>query len=497
MRSIFTILFCCIFISTITFAQGTLKPDWYKQEVSPITNGQSEAWGIEADASGVYWAVSTETKSGDALDILCSKFDEKGNILWDKPTIIGGAGIQHCYVIRSSDDAVYFGGRECPLWITTCDMLLVKLNKNSGSITWKKTLDQAGGYDEMDGLEIRDNQIYTGGWANTSTEVYDTDIGLWKLDTSGTTLWKNHWGISKVADHQDGHFVVDNSAIYAAGIHKGTGIANLYEGRAFLGKFSLTDGSLLDSVTFGSSGFWLNWDNAWGMTSDGEFLYITGVSTPTAGDNQLFVAKFDKNLKQLWLHYWGGSGTESARAIAVTNGKVIVGGMTNSSQFAIGGGYDMLVLEFDTVGNFLGYKTYGDTKDNEIRDLAVYNNSLYLSGTSGDNLFNGTVKNQNAFLMKTSVSDLTNSFEFHPDLSQHRFYYLKNGLFHYEAQFEGSFHLQLYDCMGRDVLRFEKNYLPQGNQTILIPTQQLAQGVYQYHIQHGGIQKVGRVLVSP
>lgn len=484
MRIIIITLFVYILSSWIVAAQGNFKPEWYKQEISPVGNGQSEAWGIEADSSGIYWAVSTETKSGDALDILCSKFDVNGNALWSKPTFVGGAGIQHCYVIRSTEDAVYFGGRECPLFITTCDMLLIKVNKNNGEVIWKKTLDQAGGYDELDGLEIRGNQIYTGGWANTSTEVYDTDAGFWKLDTSGTTIWKNHWGISKVADHQDGHFVVDNSAVYACGIHKGTGIANLYEGKAFLGKFSLSDGSLIDSVTFGSSGFWLNWENAWGMTSDGEFLYITGVSTPTAGDNQVFVAKFDKNLKQQWIHYWGGSGTESARAIAVANGQVIVGGMTNSTQYASGGAYDMLVLRFDTTGNFLGYKTFGDSKDNEIRDLAVYNGKVYLSGTSGDNLFNGNVKNQTSFLVKTTIEDLTDIHEYPVQPSGNKVCYLSNGLLHFDMEKEGSFQVEIYDYMGRFVASIEKEFLPQGLQTIPIPVQNLSAGMYFFRFQN-------------
>lgn len=495
MRSLFSTALLFVFVSCTTFAQGILKPEWYKQEVSSVSNGHSEAWGIAADSSGVYWAVSKETKSGEGLDILCYKFDANGSSLWSNPVFIGGAGIQHCYAINTSDDAVYVGGRECPLFITTCDMMLAKVNKETGTLNWKKTLDQAGGYDELDGLEIRDNQIYTGGWANTSTEVYDTDAGFWKLDTTGTTIWKNHWGISKVADHQDGHFVVDNSAIYAAGLHKGTGIANLHEGRAFLGKFSLKDGSLIDSVTFGSEGFWLNWDNAWGMASDGEFLYLTGVTTPTAGDNQLFVAKYDKNLKQQWLHYWGGPGTESARAITVFDGKVIVGGMTNSPQFATSGEYDMLVLEFDTTGNFLGYKTFGDSKDNEIRDLAVYNSSLYLSGTSGDNLFNLNVKNQEAFLIKASVSDVTGLEESSTIHSENSFFYECNGLLHFDMAADGNFHLQLYDCMGRAAGAIDKDFLPKGKQSIPLPIHNLTTGVYYCHVQVNNISGVGRVNV--
>ncbi len=495
MRSFLSILPIFVYISCTAFAQGNLKPEWYKQEESSVSNGHSEAWGIDVDASGVYWAVSKETKSGDGLDILCYKFDASGSSLWNNPVFIGGVGVQHCYVINTSDDAVYIGGRECPLFITSCDMMLAKINKESGTLSWKKTLDHAGGYDELDGLEIRGNQIYTGGWANTSTEVYDTDAGFWKLDTSGTTIWKNHWGISKVADHQDGHFVVDNTTIYAAGLHKGTGIANLHEGRAFLGKFSLKDGSLIDSVTFGSTGLWLNWDNAWGMTSDGEFLYLTGVSTPTAGDNQLFIAKFDKNLKQQWLHYWGGSGTETARAIAAFDGKVVVGGTTNSLQFATGGKYDMLVLELDTSGNFLGYKTFGDAKDNEIRDLAVYNNTLYLSGTSADNLFSLDVKNQESFLIKTPVSDLTSIDEPSTFHSKNRCFYESNGLLHFDMETDGIFHLQIYDCMGRAVASIDKDFLPQGKQSIPLPIHNLETGVYYCYAKTSNISGTCQVVV--
>src|SRR5690606_26746080 len=114
--------------------------------------------------------------------------------------------------------------------------------------------------------------------------------------------------------------------IYAAGLWGGTGIANLYDGNAFLGKFSKADGSFVDSTLFGNqSSIFINAENALGMTSDGTYLYITGYTTPTANNWQMFTAKFDKNMNPLWYHHWGGSNTESARAIAVANGYVFVG----------------------------------------------------------------------------------------------------------------------------------------------------------------------------
>jgi hypothetical protein len=264
-------------------------------------------------------------------------------------------------------------------------MAILKVDPNDGTILWNRSLDfSANGYDEIDGLEIREDGIYTGGWCQElNSSIYQSDIGLWNLNFDGSTDWPNYLGAAKTAERQACHFVVDDDGIYAAGLWGGSGIANLYNGHAVLGKFSKSDGSLMDSVLFGHQTNTFNdIENALGMTSDGQYLYITGYSTPdNVNDWQIFIAKYDKDLNELWYTGWGGSGTESARSIALSEGTIFIGGLSESASLNVQGKHDGLLLMLDTAGNVLGHQLYGDENEEAFQDLAIKGDRIYLTGT--------------------------------------------------------------------------------------------------------------------
>ncbi|MBK6610314.1 MAG: T9SS type A sorting domain-containing protein [Sphingobacteriales bacterium] len=406
-----TLFLCLMAVAAACSAQNVLTPEWVKSKASPV-GGNAESWGIAIDQSGnFYWTVSVDS-SGQGLDILCYKFDADGNSLWTNPFFYGGASTQHAFACNAKDTALYIGGRYCPLTGFSCDMLLLKVDKNNGSLIWGKTKDFGySGYDEVDGLVVQNDGIYCTGWAQAlQTGPYQLDIGLWKVDFNGNTIWSNYFGKASTAEHQDGHIVIDANNIYCAGLWDGKSIANAYNGAAFVGKFSKTDGSFIDSTLFGyPSNALFDAENALGMATDGTYLYLTGYTTPVdANDWQIFVAKFDKNLQQIWYQTWGGSSSEAARGIAVSKGKVFVAGVTQSPEFNLGGAADAVLLVYDTTGNFIAYKTWGDTLDNGFRDIAILDDAIYISGSSGKNLFGGG-SSDNGFAMKVDLSTILTS----------------------------------------------------------------------------------------
>ena len=397
-----TLLFIVSLISINSFSQNRITPDWIKTKRSPV-GGKSEGWGVDVDSQGnIYWPVSVDSLS-QGLDIICYKFNTGGIQLWSTPFFYGGNGTQHAYVANAKDTALYVGGRECSGLINTCDMMLNKIDKATGNLIWRKSFNFAfNGYDEIDGLVIKSDGVYCGGWAQASQNgSYQSEIGLWKLNFDGTTAWTNSFGKLNSAEHQDGHFVVDNNHIYAAGLWGGTGIANLYNGHAFLGKFSKSNGNFVDSTLFGhQSNALLDIENALGMASDGTFLYVTGYTTPPSGNGwQIFIAKFDKNLNQIWFKNWGGTGTESARGITVYNGKVYVAGLTESSAYVQRGKSDGVLLTYDTSGNFISYQTWGDSNNNAFRDIVIDNNGIYIVGSTQDSV-SSSGGDKEAFLLK-------------------------------------------------------------------------------------------------
>ncbi len=396
------LIFILLFYQT-SYAQNVLLPDWVKTKGSAV-GGIAEGWGIDVDQEGnVYWPISVDSM-GQGLDIVCYKFDANGNDLWPTPFFYGGIGTQHSYTCNAKDTALYIGGRYCAIHGFSCEMLLLKVNKNNKNLDWSKTQDFGNnGYDEVDGLVVRADGIYCGGWAQAlQTGSYQIDMGLWKLNFDGSTAWTNYLGKTNTAEHLDGHFVVDDSTIYATGLWGGNGLFNLYNGHSFLGKFSKTDGTLKDSTLYGhQSSATLDIENALGMTSDGTYLYTTGYTIlPNSTDWQIFIAKFDKNLNQIWYRTWGGTGNETARAIAVSGNKLFIGGRTESPACAPGGRADAVLIEYDTAGNFTSYKSWGDSLDNTFRDLVIHDNNIYLSGTSSFPNSQGDT----AFIVKTSYT---------------------------------------------------------------------------------------------
>lgn len=364
--------------------QEKLNPKWTKYEKNE--NNHAEAWGIEVDPEGyVYWATSSN-RNNLGLDIVCFKYDDDGNELWSEPFQYSLPGVQYAYVANSYKDKLYIGGNTCPGFITTCDMLLLKVDKESRNLDWDMSLNfSANGYEEIDGLEFSDDMIYCGGWSQElQPDIYQSEIGLWSLDLNGTTLWTNYLGNENSAEHQDGHFVVDEDFIYAAGLWDGTGVANLYNGSSFLGKFSKADGTLVDSVLFGfPSEEFLDIENALGMTSDGEHLYVTGYTTPSSSEDwQIFVAKYDKDLNQIWFSQWGESGTESARAIIVDDQYIYVAGLSESEELVGDNEQIGVLLKLDKNGVLLNYKVWDEEQHISFHDLDQDHKNIYITGTS-------------------------------------------------------------------------------------------------------------------
>ena len=396
-----------LLLATFCNAQYPLKPEWVKQVKSSQSSGQCEAWGVDVDAAGnIYWPVTIDSLNKQ-YDIVCYKYDRNGKPLWNTPFYSAMTGYQWAFSANARDSFLYIGGTTCPVVKPECDMLLMKVNKSTGKLVWSKTKGFGkNGYDEMDGLEVRRDGIYCGGWANTTGTNWDSDIGLWKVNFDGTTVYTNSLGQKNTAEHQDGHFVVDTPFIYVSGMWGGTSFFNLYDGREFAGKFKMSDGGMVDTLSFGAVGSWTNSEDALGMTSYNNDLYFTGYSTPSsASDWQIFVARMDKNLHLKWIKYWGGSGTESARAISIKDGIIYIGGFSNSASIATNGDYDAVLLKYDTAGNYISNYVWGDSSQNLVEEIVLDSNYIYMSGASGDSVLTGIPRS--SFLIKADINKLT------------------------------------------------------------------------------------------
>ncbi|MFC2088682.1 T9SS type A sorting domain-containing protein [Calditrichota bacterium] len=396
-----------LFFHNIISAQGTFNPEWLIKRISPGSNQASQAWGVDVDNNGnIYWTTD-QIYPGQTWEIMLYKLDADSNEIWPSPSVYGGIYRQVSYIVKTAGVRTYVGGiADHSFGQPSADMLIFTVDTFSGDTLWSTVWDQGFGYEEVDGIMVGTDGIYVTGWTTGDTTGFD--IALLKLNFDGNIMHTNTWGTA-LDDHQDGHAVMDDSVIYVAGVYGSSNSG--YDGMSLLAKFSCDSLSYIDHITFGRNDTWFNQENAQGMASDGTYLYLVGVTTVSPGNVDIFVAKFDKNLNQLWYETWGGSGFESARGITIAdNGNIYVGGNTHS--FGTGG--DVALLSYSPDGTFLGYRIWGGSDEDATQDIVANGNYLYLTGRSKSL---HPVNNFAAYLMKVNIDSITTSINYQPVVS--------------------------------------------------------------------------------
>ncbi len=284
------------------------------------------------------------TSAGD-MDIFVAKFDSSGNHLWSKrfgdasfqagrSVAVDGAG--NVLLAGFFSGAADFGGG--PLTSTSAgdpDIFVAKLD-GSGNHLWSKRFGdmstQAGESVAVDGAG---NVLLTGGFDGTAdfgggplTGNGSFDIFVAKFDSNGNHLWSKRFGDG---DGQFGESVAVD----------GTGDV-------------LLTGSFLGTADFGGGP-------------------LAGV-----GDPDIFVAKFDGSGNHLWSKRFGDVGGQIGESVAVdgTGNVLLTGGFVVTADFGGGpltsaGDADIFVAKFDSSGNHLWSKRFGDASGQVGRSVAV------------------------------------------------------------------------------------------------------------------------------
>ncbi|QDG49533.1 hypothetical protein FIV42_01905 [Persicimonas caeni] len=172
---------------------------------------------------------------------------------------------------------------------------------------------------------------------DTTPDISSEDVA----DTEGpeTPTWRKHIqgdGAQRagdvVVDGQGNIFVTGN---FTQSLDLGGGaLTSAGEGDVFLAKFD-ADGNHLWSKRFGGSaadmGHGLAVDSQNNIVLVGEFgdtADFGGGAVTSAGASDIFVAKFDPNGAHLWSHHYGAAGEDGARAVAVdSQDRVLVTGL--------------------------------------------------------------------------------------------------------------------------------------------------------------------------
>jgi FlgD Ig-like domain len=316
--------------------------------------GNAYVTGFFRGASASFGSITLT--GGGGAEIFVAKYDASGNEVWAKRA--GGAGLQatfsitldasgNSYIAGYIEGTATFGPGEGNQTILTSlggdDMIVAKYATN-GDLVWAKRAGGSMNAFSFDvGVDAAGNSYVTGSFDGTATfglgETYETtlasagvnnysDIFLAKYDASGALVWAKRAG--------DVNF------------DRGRGIRVDAAGNSYV------TGRFQSMATFGST------------------------TVTSAGNYDVFVAKYDANGNVIWVTRAGGTGVDDANNITIdaTGASYITGVFAGTASFgstslSSAGTEDMFAAKYDANGNLVWATRAGGTAHDEGTDVAV------------------------------------------------------------------------------------------------------------------------------
>ena len=390
------------------FAQVPINYAW---AVKAGGTGTDEGKAIAADGKGnvfvggYYKATATfgslpTITAVAGHDAFVAKYDSMGNALWVRT--IGGADVDEIYGISTDGDgnvyAVGAYGTSLTAETTTLtsagsiDGFIAKYNA-AGGLSWIKSLGAVNS-DYAYAIETdAAGNCFVAGKFNASTSIGGAsltangadDIFVAKLDSTGTVVWAKSAG-STSSDFAKGISLDGAGNIYITGNFSGTatfyGSTNLTlttagQWDAFIAKYDASGNVLWAKKGGGSThdhGLGIDTDANGNSTITGYYqstsATFNGVTLTSAGNWDMFVARFNSAGTQTWAKDFGAAQYDYAYAVHVDKNKQIylTGGFGTTVAFgtftltsANSATEDMFIAKLDTAGTVLWAMKAGAT----------------------------------------------------------------------------------------------------------------------------------------
>lgn len=232
------------------------------------------------------------------------------------------------------------------------------------------------------------------------------DIFLASYSPSGSLNWIRTAG-GYTGDYATCVATDKTSSVYIAGEIEGDNAKIVFPGSAttlqcissndiFLAKYSLS-GNLIWARSAGG----YDYEKALGITYDGiGNVYICGLFRGSAkfggvstiyssGDNDIFIAKYDKDGNFKWVRKAGSAGRDEAKSITCdASGNIYITGLYkngcqfgNQTLYAPNGFFNLFLARYDTNGNLIWVKSGGGNYDDVGWGVtAASNGKIYVAG---------------------------------------------------------------------------------------------------------------------
>ncbi|HNZ27917.1 MAG TPA: hypothetical protein PKK13_11900, partial [Spirochaetota bacterium] len=332
--------------------------------------------------------------NGDS-DIIVSKIDFSGNVLWSK--MYGSSGSDSGTGIAVGEDGVYLTGTtrgdiDGKKSIGDADIFIAKFDFN-GNKKWTNLFGTVE-KDKAKSLAIGKDGIYVTG---TTKGVIDANInaGMWdifvaKYDFNGNKKWTKMYGSS--SHDESNSIAITENEIYVSGYSLGSLDLTKNKGNSdcFLLKLN-ANGNKVWVKMFGTKSS--DYVNSISAGYDG--VYLTGETAGKLGDknygaSDIFVTKYSHEGALLWSRQIGSSDNDIGYFIFARLDEVYVTGRTRGvigSNKAFGKA-DIFLGKYDANGNLKFAKTFGTPEDDECYGLCVGLDFYYIIGDTRGKLNN-------------------------------------------------------------------------------------------------------------
>jgi hypothetical protein len=348
-----------------------------------------------------------------------------------------GTGSELAWQSCAYNDSIYVMGYTDSYGEGDDDILLLKYD-TKGTLQWYKIF---GGVNRDEGRDVigYDGYIYV-------TGSYNSTLILLKYDQNGNLIWNKTWddlyGRGWGIYGSDNHIYICGYHDYDAVIVKYDTDGNMIWNRSLestvdrLYQLTVYDDFLyligtVDNATSFYKDLYITkfdvegnmiWNASWGgesyeygmdLVGYNGSIYLTGeTASYGSGDTQMVLLKYDTEGNFIWERLWGGTGSEEGRGIAEFNGMIYISVQSNS--FTEGNGLDVTLLKYDIDGNIIWSRTWGGPRNDYAKGLSVCNGDMYIQGDT-DSFGDG----RKAYLVKferdADCDGYVDSNDSHPD----------------------------------------------------------------------------------
>lgn len=301
----------------------------------------------------------------------------------------GNVDNNYCFKTSGNNELVYFAYAPYSTFTVTAknSTLTYRVTNDTPptAITLASTFAKAwGGSDDEfgDGLAQTSDGGYIVTGRTASFNGGNLDMYIAKYDVGGNLSWSKTWSGPSI-DHGYG-VIQTNDGGYAV-----TGYTYSYSAGnsdIFLAKFD-SSGNLSWSRIWGGAGAEIGTSLA--QTNDGGYAITGYTASYGAGNNDVILLKYDSSGTLSWSKTWGGTGNETGESLIQTSdGSLAVAGETYSYG---AGGADAFLIKFTSAGVVSWNKVWGGASNEIDRRLVQTSDGGYAIagysasyGTGGD-----------------------------------------------------------------------------------------------------------------